>query len=158
MNGNKLTDYDAERKKLYNDSLEVRDLHYCKVCGRVFAYPGFGPDVCQDCRRRDQEEFDKVREYLSTHEHSSVHQTSLDTGISMKKLYRWIHEERLYFKDDGTSGLFCEICGEPINTGRYCRRCKAKLKLKGVMIDKNPDMKHSPGEKMRFIRMPDERK
>ncbi len=154
MAGNSLTDYDSDRRRLYRESMEIRDLHYCKVCGRVFSYPGFGPDVCPQCRQRDQEEFDKVREYLSTHEHSSVQQTSLDTGIPVRKLYRWIHEERLYFKNDGTSGLFCEICGQPINTGRYCSRCKAKLKLKGVKIDTEPDKELTAEEKMRFIKMP----
>lgn len=149
------TDVDEERRRLYKESqgIEVRDLHYCQVCGRVFPYPGFGPDICQTCRQRDQEEFDKVRDYLSDHEHSSVVQTSIDTGIPVKKLYRWVHEERLYFKDDGTSGLFCEICGAPINTGRYCNRCKAKLKLKGVKIDTNPGQELSAEEKMRFMKM-----
>lgn len=157
MAGNNLTDYDSERKRLYRESLDIKDLHYCKICGKVFAYSGFGPDVCPDCMHREQEEFEKVREYLETHDHSSLQQTSLDTGIPVKKLYRWIHEERLYFKNDGTSGLFCEICGAPINTGRYCNRCKARLKLKGVKIDSEPDKKLTPDEKMRFIRTLDKR-
>lgn len=144
-----LTDYDKERKKLYRESLGEFDLRYCTECGKLFAYPGFGPDVCQACRKKDQEDFDKVRDYLDTHD-SSLPKTAMDTGVSSKKLYQWVREERLYFRNDGDSGLYCEICGAPISTGRYCRKCKAKLMLKGVKV--NTEHEDRPiDEKMRFI-------
>ena len=116
---NKLTDYDQERKKIYKQTLGDYDLRYCTECGRLFAYPGYGPNICR-------------------------------TGVPPKKLYQWVREERLYFKDAEGSGLYCEICGVPITTGRYCRKCKAKLMLKGVKINTDSPS-DTIDEKMRFI-------
>lgn len=146
---NKLTDYDQERKKIYKQTLGDYDLRYCTECGRLFAYPGYGPNICRDCLNKDQTDFDKVREYLETHD-SSLPKTAIDTGVPPKKLYQWVREERLYFKDPEGSGLYCEICGAPITTGRYCRKCKAKLMLKGVKINTDSPS-DTIDEKMRFI-------
>ena len=84
---NKLTDYDQERKKIYKQTLGDYDLRYCTECGRLFAYPGYGPNICRDCLNKDQTDFDKVREYLETHD-SSLPKTVVDTGVPPKKLYQ----------------------------------------------------------------------
>ena len=125
------------------------DLRYCTECGRIFAYPGIGPDVCRQCLEKDRENFDKVKDYLETHD-SSLPQTAIDTGVSTRKLYQWVREERLYFKSTEGSGLFCEICGAPIATGRYCRKCKAKLMLKGVKVDSDEPASRNIA-RMRFV-------
>jgi len=47
------------------------DIRNCKRCGRLFNYIG-GRPICQDCKKQDEEEFKRVKEYLYEHPKASI--------------------------------------------------------------------------------------
>jgi ribosomal protein L32 len=56
-----------------------------------------------------------------------MNQIAKDCEVKLTKIQQWVREERLVFAKGAAINLTCESCGEPITTGRYCAKCKAKL-------------------------------
>ena len=71
--------------------MEVKN---CKGCGRLFNYMGGAP-LCDACRKKLEEKFQKVKQYLDDHPDASVNQVSEDNDVSVKQIKQWIREERL---------------------------------------------------------------
>ncbi len=106
------------------------DLRNCTKCGKMFSYVGFGPEICDACRREDDASLEKVSAYLQEHPGANLSQVAAGTGIREAQILKWLREERLMLGGNGgatTGFLKCEKCGEPISTGRYCMKCKAEL-------------------------------
>lgn len=104
------------------------DIRNCKRCGKVFQYRN--SSVCGNCLRQDQEDFEKVRDYIFDHADSTVLEISNATGVDLKTITRFLREGRLeseWFDSSGL-GLECEKCGAPIGGGRYCDSCVNDLK------------------------------
>jgi len=99
-------------------------LRNCPNCGRVFTYAG--KDLCPVCLREEEERFDRLRLYLREHPQASVDELSEATGVAVKTILKYLREGRLIMAPQ-KSRLYCEICGEPISHGRFCRRCSAEL-------------------------------
>jgi len=124
----------------------VTDVRNCRRCGKIFTYTG--SSVCPSCKRGDQEEFRKIRDYLFEHPNSSSIEVSEATGISVKLILSYLREGRLesdlpngtassgkngfdYVKEGNygsapevSTGLVCEFCGRPIKIGRVCGICE----------------------------------
>jgi len=103
------------------------DIRNCKRCGRLFNYIG-GRPICQDCKKQDEEEFKRVKEYLYEHPKASIIEVSNALDISVQKIKSYLREGRLEIV--GTEGnvvLECEKCGKSINTGRFCNECSREL-------------------------------
>ena len=105
----------------------------CKRCDILFQYPETGPILCPNCTRKDEAEFDVVRDYLSEHPLSSGQEVHDATGIPIESIIRWLKEGRLISLEI-TGILRCENCGEPIFSGKLCTECRYKLAkdFKGV--------------------------
>lgn len=102
--------------------LEIRN---CKICGIVFQYTGFF-DVCIDCRDHDENEFDKIRQYLYEHPCASIFEVANTLDITLKKIKYYLREGRLEILEKINSFLDCEMCKQPIRSGRYCEECSKK--------------------------------
>ncbi len=103
---------------------EVRN---CRRCGRVYSYIGGAP-ICPDCKKQDEEDFQKVKEYLYQNRGASINQVSVDVDISVEKIKRYLKEGRLeIIGDDGNMILECENCGKSIKSGRFCEECERQL-------------------------------
>ena len=90
-----LYDHIGPEKNIHSaGKVEVRN---CRVCNRVFDYLGYGPQVCPECLKKEEELFEKVRSYLESHPRATLVQTTQDTGVPLRKLQAWIKEERLAY-------------------------------------------------------------
>jgi flagellar operon protein (TIGR03826 family) len=104
------------------------DVRNCKRCGKIYNYTGSA--VCGNCLRQEQEDFEKIREYLFKNPNSSTAEVSEATGIELKVISRFLKEGRLeadYIRMSDDSALTCEKCGKPIISGRFCEGCVKQM-------------------------------
>ena len=102
------------------------NLRNCSRCGKMFNYVA-GPPICDLCKKAIEEDFQKVKQYIQDNPRASLKEISEDNQVSAKQIQQWIREERLMFSKDSPLQLLCENCGEPIQTGRFCAKCKTKM-------------------------------
>lgn len=102
------------------------DTRNCKKCGRLFGY--VRSPFCQECTKELDEKFKQVKEYLWEHPGAGIAEVSEEIEVSPSIIQYWLKEERLSFTESSRIGLTCERCGVSIQTGRYCTRCKSKMK------------------------------
>ncbi|MBR3306947.1 MAG: flagellar protein [Lachnospiraceae bacterium] len=95
----------------------------CKKCGKMFNYIA-GPPICPACREAIEAKFQGVKEYVREHRAATMQQIVRDCDVEQRQVEQWVREERLVFSDESPIKLFCETCGAPIITGRYCDKCK----------------------------------
>lgn len=98
----------------------------CKSCGRLFNYLA-GPLICESCKDALEEKFQNVKEYIRDHKDAPINQVSEECEVSVKQIKQWIREERLVVVEGSGVFIDCEMCGEPILTGRFCNKCKSKV-------------------------------
>ncbi|ODM27318.1 MerR family transcriptional regulator [Clostridium sp. Bc-iso-3] len=125
------------------------DVRNCRRCGRLFNYIG-GRPICHDCKRQDDEEFKKVKEYLYEHPKASIIEVSNALEISVPKIKGYLREGRLEIVGgDGNVVLECERCGKSINTGRFCNECSRELTdgLKSTTEEMNKSIPDDTGKK-----------
>lgn len=126
------------------------DVRNCKRCGKIYNYTGSG--VCNNCLRQEQEDFEKVREYLFNNPNSTTAEVSEATGIELKVISRFLKEGRLeadYIKMSDDSELSCEKCGKPIKSGRFCEICVREMQAdfsKAVKPVSEPPRGFQPGK------------
>ena len=104
----------------------MADIRNCRNCRKLFT-DYLGRHLCNECLKADEELFDKVRDYIRENPDATIFSTSEACEVSESKIRQWLKEERLEYKAQPGSGLYCEKCGEPISTGRYCSKCKVAL-------------------------------
>ncbi|MCT4611962.1 MAG: MerR family transcriptional regulator [Clostridia bacterium] len=108
------------------------NLKNCKMCGKMYEYNG--KPICPDCERQDEEDFEKVKDYLDDNPSTTVQEISDETEVSIRRITRYLKEGRLEFIQGGSPLLTCEKCGAAISTGRFCQNCMKALG-KGFGID-----------------------
>ena len=74
--------------------MEVKN---CKGCGRLFNYMGGAP-LCDGCRKKFEQKFQEVKQYLDENPNASVNQVSEDNDVSVKQIKQWIREETFTFR------------------------------------------------------------
>ncbi|NLW22201.1 MAG: MerR family transcriptional regulator [Tissierellia bacterium] len=97
----------------------------CSRCGKIYAYDGF--NICIKCRREEEEEFKKVKEYLRENPGANVAEVSEETGVEAKRIIEFLKQGRLEIKDEHNILLTCERCGTSIRTGRFCDKCTIEM-------------------------------
>lgn len=119
------------------------DLRNCRRCGKLFNFKGH--NVCVGCLVKDEEDYLVVREYISSHPKPSVVEISQETGVDHSTINRFLREGRLSAEGLTINGglLKCDLCGTPINQGRYCRKCSKRLQneIRGVTEEYRPKSK-----------------
>lgn len=105
------------------------DVRNCKECGKLFNYAGV--QVCPECRKKEDEKFAVVKEYLRRRPNVGVSELAEETETTIATLRRWVREERLILTEASSVGfdIFCESCKEPILSGRFCTKCKRKMAI-----------------------------
>ncbi|MGE5607167.1 MAG: MerR family transcriptional regulator [Bacteroidota bacterium] len=104
------------------------DVRNCKRCGKIYNY--MGSAVCNNCLQQEQEDFEKIREYLFKNPNSSTAEVSEATGIELKVISRFLKEGRLeadYIRMSDDNELTCEKCGKPVKSGRFCEICVREM-------------------------------
>lgn len=98
---------------------------YCEDCGGVMIFKGVGEYRCEDCGSLEYDDYGKVRNYIEKHPGATSAQVSAETGVSQKSIMAMLKEERLEIAANSSTFLKCEICGEKIRYGRFCKKCEA---------------------------------
>lgn len=98
----------------------------CIRCGKLFNY--MGKPICSVCIEQDEKDFERVKEYIYDHPKCSMTEVSKETGISIKKITKFLKEGRLEVVDGAVGWLTCESCGKEIKSGRFCKECANRLK------------------------------
>lgn len=101
------------------------DIRNCKRCGNIYNYSG--NSVCNHCAQEEQEDFDKVRDYLFEHPNSPASEINQETKVELKTISRFLKEGRLKMEGGSDSSLTCEKCGETIPSGRFCEKCLQEM-------------------------------
>lgn len=109
-------------------------LKNCADCGRIFAHPA--RNLCDECYKKVQETFHKVKEFLQKNPGATVVEVANATEVDVETIYEFIREGRLKVVPRDVS-LSCEVCGDPITTGRFCARCRSSL-VKGLQGEELP--------------------
>lgn len=99
----------------------------CVVCKRIFTYMGYGHFYCPACKKLDEEEFTKVREYIYNHGTASALEVSEFTGVSLHRITQYLKEGRLEIPELSPIFIKCEMCNSDIRSGRLCPSCAGKL-------------------------------
>ena len=102
-----------------------------------------GSVLCPVCRKKDDEEFEKVRNFLRDFPGANMQEVSDNTGVSPGKISRWLKEERLEVSEGSPVALNCESCGVRIRSGRFCLDCSRSLARE--MINAGRELQQSLG-------------
>ncbi len=115
-------------------------LRNCIRCGKLFSPISSSMKLCFDCDREDQEQFNKVKEYLKEHSTATVIEITKATGVERKQIYEWVKSGRLDVAHVLDLGLTCESCGKPIKSGRFCIECAARIEsdARKVLAESKP--------------------
>lgn len=95
----------------------------CKRC-RVLFHHVVGAQLCERCKKKDEEDFVKVKEYLYENPGASMTKVCEDLDVTVRQIQQYLREGRLTVSKDSPIGLDCERCGNRIITGRYCDSCR----------------------------------
>ena len=102
-------------------------LRNCPQCGKLFVYNH--RSLCPECLKKDEEGFDKVRDFIHNNPQASLEDVSKATEVSTKNILEYLKEGRLMLRNNNVNILLnCELCGEPILSGRICEKCGGKFK------------------------------
>ena len=131
------------------------DVRSCKNCGRLFNYLQ-GPPLCQACRKKLEDKFTEVRNYIRENDSATMQEISDAMEISVKQIKQWVREERLTFSSESPVGIECESCGAMIRTGRFCDKCKGTMasnltKMYAITPPKAEKAKGKDKDRMRFL-------
>lgn len=115
------------------------DVRNCKRCGKIYNYDGF--KNCPTCRREDEADFIKVKEYIYDNPGANISDVAEATEVDSAKIIEFLRQDRLEIADGGNLVLECERCSVSINSGRFCHKCKGEL-------EKELGRSIEPGEKI----------
>ena len=129
----------------------------CKNCRRLFTYVT-GPQLCATCRQELDKKFEEVKEYIRNNPNTHIHDVAINCDVSERQIKEWLREERLVLSNVSAADLVCEICGDPIASGRFCDKCRnSSINMLNGVIEKkftgveNVKKETSNKARMRFI-------
>lgn len=97
----------------------------CSRCGKIYAYDGF--NICTQCRREDEKDFKKIKEYIDENPGAAIAEVSEETQVDTRKIMDFLRQGRLEIEDEANLILPCERCGAAIKTGRFCEKCTMEM-------------------------------
>lgn len=107
--------------------LKIGETVTCIRCKRIFNYFGFGHRYCPACKKIDDEQFDKIRDYIYKNGTATMVELEQNTGISIRRIEQYLKEGRLEIPENSPIFIKCETCHRDIRSGKYCKECAAKL-------------------------------
>jgi flagellar operon protein (TIGR03826 family) len=104
------------------------NLMNCPQCGKLFVK--YIREQCDMCFREEEQEYDHVYRYLRKSENrkATIVEVSEATKVSESKIIYFIHQGRIRVKGYPNFTYPCDGCQSPINDGRLCEECKARIK------------------------------
>ena len=116
----------------------------CPRCGKVFNK--IRSPLCPACEKEEERMFQTVREYIDDNQDCTLNELSEGTGVSPKKILRYIREGRLEISKGMHGDVRCEVCNRPISQGRYCDTCMIKMNqnISEMFSANSDDRNHGP--------------
>lgn len=130
------------------------EVKVCVRCKKMFQYIT-GPTVCPKCKQIEEEQFQKVKEYLRENPGATMNTVSEETHVSVKLIQSFLKQGRLEVVPGSPMMLSCERCGASIVTGKYCNKCKNEMvgQLSALAHDMTAHQaQNEHKEKMRFLK------
>ena len=94
----------------------------CPRCGRIYAKTV--KNLCPDCFKEEEEQYEVVYRYLRENPKSTVQQVSENTGVSEDRILGFLRQDRIMSAEWSHLTYPCERCGsQQINSGRFCESC-----------------------------------
>jgi len=93
----------------------------CSRCGRLFNK--ISGSVCPACDKKNEEIFQKLREYIHENPTCNISELSESTGVTVKRILQYIREGRIEMSKGMHGEVTCSKCGLPISIGNYCEKC-----------------------------------
>lgn len=130
------------------------DFSNCPRCGKLFQR--FASPICDSCIKSEDEDFLRIKEYINDNPGSSMAIVADGTGVSLKRILKYLKEGRLELAEGSVGELACERCDVPITTGKYCKKCQAALsaEMNELLRKDSPEAKKpapsSSGIKMHY--------
>lgn len=133
------------------------ELQACLRCGGMFIYSGVDRRLCRACKKKDDEEFQSVKNYIYDNPSATIMETSQVTGVRAARIKSYLREGRLIIPDESPIFLNCDVCGASIKFGKVCRQCadtlsaefKKAMSINEYNIGERP--KNLGPAKMRFL-------
>lgn len=101
------------------------DIRNCPRCGGVFVYRG--REICPRCVREEEDQFERVRQFLRTSPAATLEEVVEATGVPAELILHFMRLGRL-IPGGGLRGLLsCQRCGAPIDEGHLCAGCAREL-------------------------------
>jgi len=116
-----------QNEKQPKTELEKIKIKKCLRCGKLFKVDNLSSDLCPYCIKLDNEDFEKIRDYLYEHKTATYVQLSEATGISVMQIERYLRNGRLEIPEGSPIYIKCERCGAEIKSGRICNACSLSL-------------------------------
>ncbi len=109
----------------------------CVRCKQAFAVVK-GP-VCPACLEKEEEQFEKVKEFLEDNAGATMEEISEGTEVPVKRIAKFVKDGRL----EGVKGtnFKCSKCGIKIDKGSYCQECAKKLQENLATLKKGGELK-----------------
>lgn len=131
------------------------EVKVCKRCKKMFQHIT-GPSICPRCKQIEEEQFQKVKEYLIENPGAAMNVVSEETHVSVELIQSFLRQGRLQVVPGSPMMIKCEKCGVSITTGKYCNKCKAELvgelsALAHEMAHSKEEQTSNHKEKMRFL-------
>ena len=101
------------------------DIVNCPRCGKLFTR--MSSPICDACEKEEEKIFQDVKKYIEDNPNSHLEEVATATGVSVKKLLKYLREGRLETTQGIGSVLKCENCGKHIKRGRYCDTCVIEI-------------------------------
>lgn len=110
------------------------DIRNCNNCGKIYKYDGFSK--CHDCRKEQEKNFEKVKEYLRENPGASINAVEEATGVPEEDIMLYLRQGRLEMDESSQITLNCEKCGAKIFSGRFCNKCTNELQSSFAKLTK----------------------
>jgi flagellar operon protein (TIGR03826 family) len=102
------------------------DVRTCRRCKNLYQHIT-GPEICPRCRRKEEELFQIVKQYLRENPGASMQEVSEETEVPTYLIVSFLRAGRLQIAPNSPIALSCERCGTKILTGRFCNKCSNNL-------------------------------
>ena len=104
----------------------MTNMSNCVVCGRLYAR--ISRPMCDDCYKKEEKDFELVKAYIDEHPTNTAAEISQSTGVSLRRIQRFIKEGRL----EPSGGMVdmemkCVQCGVKIKSGLFCHDCSTQI-------------------------------
>lgn len=118
------------------------ELANCPGCGKLFVKET--KNQCKACYEKDEADFETVYRFFKSKENvrATLSEASEQTGVSEKKIIRFIKEGRLRLIELPNLTYPCESCGRKIREGKYCETCMGKFRTTIKRLENDEEESH----------------